>query len=417
MAPPGPGTYRYASVMASNWNARSSSWRTLHTHGVSISLAPTLLSGMTFRWRRTISGTYIGVLGTHAIELCEGASGNLSWRTNKNDATSAEALLRAHLRLDSKFCAYRHAHWQPSADDMAAEDRGLAEFRIAAATLPGVRVVRVLDLLECVIAFMGSANNNIKRNMQMLESLCAAFPTNKVACDPDGNDCFRFPTLEQLSTLSEDVLWSLGWGYRAPRLFRLVRELLDLGGDSYLAKVSSLKDNVAARAALTRLSGVGRKVADCVLLFGYGADSVVPVDTHCFQLAQRFLLPAEAIKGKRLNAAIYDAIVTQWQTTFGAKAGHAFMVLFVLELADFRKAAAAKAAVADAHAEEVLDQETAAAAMSTPARRKQRRHLSTSHEAACETPRKVQQTRRRNFTAAAASPYFSQRDARREPEP
>ena len=388
---------------------------------------------MTFRWKRTVSGTFIGVLGTHAIELCEGASGNLSWRTNKNDATSsAEALLRAHLRLDSKFCAYRHAHWQPSADDMAAEDRGLAEFRIAAATLPGVRVVRVLDLLECVIAFMGSANNNIKRNMQMLESLCAAFPTNKVACDPDGNDCFRFPTLEQLSTLSEEVLWSLGWGYRAPRLFHLVRELLDLGGDSYLAKVSSLKDNVAAaRAALTRLSGVGRKVADCVLLFGYGADSVVPVDTHCFQLAQRFLLPAEAIEGKRLNAAVYDAIVTQWQTTFGAKAGHAFMVLFVLELADFRKAAAAKAAaaeaaaagaaVAEAHAEEVLDEETAAVAMSTPARRKQRHHLSTSHEAACQTPRKstrkVQQTRRRNFTAAAASPYFSRRVARREPEP
>jgi N-glycosylase/DNA lyase len=415
--------------MSSSWNARSSSWRPLHTNGVSIALAPTLLSGMTFRWKRTVSGTFIGVLGTHAIELCEGTSGNLSWRcTNNDDVTSADALLRAHLRLDSKFCAYRHAHWQPPADEMATEDRGLAEFRIAAVTLPGVRVVRVLDLLECVIAFMGSANNNIKRNMQMLESLCAAFPTNKVACDPDGNDCFRFPTLEQLSTLSEEVLWSLGWGYRAPRLFHLVRELLDLGGDSYLAKVSSLKDNVAAaRAALTRLSGVGRKVADCVLLFGYGADSVVPVDTHCFQLAQRFLLPAEAIEGKRLNAAVYDAIVTQWQTTFGAKAGHAFMVLFVLELADFRKAAAAKAAaaeaaaaeaaVAEAHAEEVLDEETAAVAMSTPARRKQRRHLSPSHEAACQTPRKVQQTRRRNFTAAAASPYFSRRGMRREPEP
>ena len=55
-----------------------------------------------------------------------------------------------------------------------------------------------------------------------------------------------------------------------------------------------------ARAALCELAGVGRKVADCVLLFGYAYDGCVPVDTHCVQIAQRDLLPH--IRGAHLRA-------------------------------------------------------------------------------------------------------------------
>lgn len=55
------------------------------------------------------------------------------------------------------------------------------------------------------------------------------------------------------------------------------------------------------------------------------------------QLAQRFLLPS--INGKTLTPSVYQSIVNQFRETFGAdRAGHAFMVLFVPELSDFRKA-------------------------------------------------------------------------------
>ena len=39
-----------------------------------------------------------------------------------------------------------------------------------------------------------------------------------------------------------------------------------------------------ARRRLMEFMGVGRKVADCVALFGLGWKEVVPVDTHVFQV-------------------------------------------------------------------------------------------------------------------------------------
>lgn len=40
-----------------------------------------------------------------------------------------------------------------------------------------------------------------------------------------------------------------------------------------------------ARRRLMEFMGVGRKVADCVALFGLGWKEVVPVDTHVFQVS------------------------------------------------------------------------------------------------------------------------------------
>ena len=42
------------------------------------------------------------------------------------------------------------------------------------------------------------------------------------------------------------------------------------------------------KAALVELSGVGPKVADCVALFSLDKLDIVPVDTHVWQIAQRY---------------------------------------------------------------------------------------------------------------------------------
>ena len=376
---------------------------------MSISLAPTLLSGMTFRWQRSTAGTFIGVLDEQVVELCEDATG-VTFRCS-GDATAAEQLLRAHLRLDNKsFCAYHNSAWSEGA--ISKEQRGLAEFRVAAANLPGVRVVQILSLLECVVSFLGSANNNIKRNMQMIESLCSTFPENLVATDAYGAPRYRFPSCEQLASLSEEALWELGWGYRAPRLFKCSRELLALGGAAHLDALGA-KAEAEARASLCALTGIGRKVADCVLLFGYAFDGCVPVDTHCFQLAQRFLLPSHALRGRSLTASVYEAIVAQWHATFGAeRAGHAFMALFVPELSDFRKAILGKAkAVAEAKA--AVEVRAADAAACTPRCSRSKRQL--TEEVAADAPaaepgteaKPTQRRQRPSTRAMALSPYFA----------
>ena len=325
-------------------------WTAMPARAMELRLAPTLLSGMSFRWRHRADpaadaepavamkkaaayapyagGTYVGVLGSTIYEVRENAGG-CALRVHAADGrvrapTAAEtSVLARHVRLG-----------EGALSNVWVGAAGIpVRFGRVAAALPGVRVLRISEL-EALVTFVGSANNNIKRCMQMVSALCAE------AGDPIGTDAYgeahhAFPTAAQLLTLSEARIWSLGWGYRAPRLRTLAQQLEERGGEAYLAGLRDLNDE-EARESLCELCGVGRKVADCVLLFGYARDAVVPVDTHCFQLAARLLLPS--IRGKPLTAATYQLIVDRFHEVFGAElAGWAFMTLFVGELSDFRR--------------------------------------------------------------------------------
>ena len=173
----------------SDW--ASSPWRVLRdTPPTALRLAPTLLSGMSFRWRREeSSGTFVGVLGSRIFELREDEEGGtISFRAMRPEVAEEdvkvekedgedEAMLRLHLRLDDGVTPCSHAPWLNG----PASSVTLARFRRNAAALPGVRVLRILDTLECLVTFLGSANNNIKRNMQMVRSLAAASALSSVS--------------------------------------------------------------------------------------------------------------------------------------------------------------------------------------------------------------------------------------------
>ena len=246
-----------------------SEWQVLERTGPrSLRCAPTLLSGMSFRWWRHKEGeeeeeTFLGVLGETIVELKE-LDAAVCFRSSDPDTDAACALLRKHLRLDDGIDACEVAPWCEA----------LPRFRRAAAAVPGCRVLRILDPLECLVSFIGSANNNIKRNMQMVRDLCAEFKENHLGSDPYGGEHYRFPSVAQLLRLSEQRLWELGWGYRAPRVFKVARQLDERGGEPFLRGLP--REEAEARSALCELCGVGRKVADCILLFGYAHDSCAP---------------------------------------------------------------------------------------------------------------------------------------------
>ena len=211
-----------------------SAWHDLAAPPATLRLAPTLLSGMSFRWTRVLDAgggdddqTFVGVVGCTLYQLRETAV-TTWWRARCGDGgggggvaeAEAEAALRKHLSLDR---GVEPSEW--------AQYTSLPEYWHAADALPGVRVLSVLSKLECLVAFVGSANNNIKRNMQMVAALCAEFPQNGVGRDARGGAHHAFPSTEQLCTLSEARLWQIGWGYRAPRLHTLARQLAERGGE------------------------------------------------------------------------------------------------------------------------------------------------------------------------------------------
>ncbi len=71
----------------------------------------------------------------------------------------------------------------------------------------------------------------------------------------------------------------MGAGYRAKYLEDLVNELNNIN----LLEIELL-DTVDLRKSLINMKGIGRKVADCILLFGFGRKDVFPVDTWICQV-------------------------------------------------------------------------------------------------------------------------------------
>lgn len=138
----------------------------------------------------------------------------------------------------------------------------------------GIRLLRQ-DPTEALISFIISANNNIPRIKGIIERLCEQL----------GKDCggYRaFPTVEALADASEKFYQSIGAGYRAPyikKTAQMLRDGFDLAGlcRKPSAEVEG-KSTAEARRELMTLMGVGRKVADCVLLFGLGRRDVFPID-------------------------------------------------------------------------------------------------------------------------------------------
>ncbi len=139
----------------------------------------------------------------------------------------------------------------------------------------GIRILRQ-DLFETLIAFIISANNNIKRIQLILWRLREKFGTKM-------GDFYAFPSREQLLTASESDFAEMGAGYRAKYLFQVLRQV-----DEKILKEWQNLPTQELRAKLISLAGVGPKVADCILLFGYGRKDVFPVDTWIEKMFWKF---------------------------------------------------------------------------------------------------------------------------------
>ena len=141
----------------------------------------------------------------------------------------------------------------------------------AVLALPGLRVLNQ-PAWEALVAFILSANNNVKRIRGLVEAVCSAYGTRT---DFRGVALCGFPTPERLARVDEaEMRERTRCGYRAGYLIRAARIVAE-GFDLEALRRADTED---ARRALMTLPGVGGKVADCVLLFGLGHASAFPVD-------------------------------------------------------------------------------------------------------------------------------------------
>lgn len=135
----------------------------------------------------------------------------------------------------------------------------------------GIRILRQ-DPWEMLVTFIISQRKSIPAIRTAVEQLarCCGEPL----C-AEGDEVFLFPTPEQLCGLTEAQLTSCGLGYRTRYIQHAAAQAAARTLD--LDALAGLPDDALFSRLLT-LDGVGKKVANCVCLFGYGRTAMAPID-------------------------------------------------------------------------------------------------------------------------------------------
>ncbi len=265
-------------------------------------LAATLDSGQVFRWREQ-TGIWMGVVGRHRMRLRQDKAGILA----QTDAPVKDwHWLREFLQMDVSL----EKILKTFPDDEPMNH--------AVAACHGLRVLRQ-DPWECLASFILSSTKQIVQIRQIVANLCNCFGEQIVPTHPGAfKDLHNsFPTAEKIAGLAETDLRNCKMGFRAPNLLGAARLIAE--GKFDLEKLRHLS-YAEAQAELMKLRGVGKKIADCVLLFAYGFDSAFPVDVWVERALQTLYFPRRRASEKKLLKFA--------ATHFGPHAGYAQQYLF-----------------------------------------------------------------------------------------
>lgn len=262
-------------------------------------------SGQVFRWRREEDGSWLGVDGNRWYRVRP----HLVREPNVHTLTGATGMNRDPRRDALAFVAEDLPEGEDTFDietngtqgdferllrlDYDAEEierelllRG-PELAPYLGALRGLRLLRPQHASELLFTFLCTPNNNIPRIAKMVQHLATFGP---VMDEVDGQPVHRFPDVAAVAAIPPEALRARGFGYRANTIPTAARYILERGGEGYVDALRDVPYDVA-HAALLAVPYIGRKLADCIALFGLHHTSAIPLDTHLWQVATRLYFP------------------------------------------------------------------------------------------------------------------------------
>jgi N-glycosylase/DNA lyase len=257
-------------------------------------LAATLGCGQVFHWTRE-GERFLGTIGAQPA-IVEQHGEKLV--VNREAAAAAERYFALDHPLPEIYATFPHDPAMTAALDYAR----------------GMRIVRQ-PAWECVATFITSSMKQVPHIAQISHTLRRRFGE---CVEIEGRELFAYPSPEALARLEETDLRACALGYRAKNLLAAARLIAE--GKVDLAAVAGM-DDAAAHAELCRLPGVGNKVANCALLFGFERLRAFPIDVWIERVLRTIYFPRKRkVTAKRLRdfSASY----------FGPYGGYAQQYLF-----------------------------------------------------------------------------------------
>ena len=213
----------------------------------SFELADIFDCGQCFRWNKQDDGSYTGVFKNNVMNV----------QKSENTVTfkgicdgNIEEIVRDYFDLDRDYDEIKEQLSKIDENVKTSIEYG-----------KGIRILNQ-DLWEMIISYIISANNNIPRIKGIIERLSKAYGKE---IDWNGEKYYSFPTAEELKDVTVEDFRKLGTGFRDIRLYETTHMILD--GKVNLVQLQNNPNTLEVREQLLSLSGVGPKVADCILLF------------------------------------------------------------------------------------------------------------------------------------------------------
>ena len=269
-----------------------------------INIDDTINSGQVFLWKK-IGSKWYGVDGKKILIL-----------EDKLDVKSKN--IHNFFRFDDDFQGIKK---QLSKDKVMKK---------AINNFPGMRILRQ-DPFQCYISFIVSSNSNIPNIQTRLQKLSQKFGEKKIV---DKNEFFLFPEPEKLANASINEIAKCGLGYRTKYVKKAA-----IAVNKGTIDFSSLKkqDYQEARDSLCQVFGIGKKVADCILLFSLDKLEAVPLDRWVLRILQKYYSKEFQISTKTITEKTYDELHNKIVDHFGKYAGYGQQFLFKNERDIFDK--------------------------------------------------------------------------------
>ena len=293
-------------------------------------LALTLTMGQAFRWEKLPDEFYgdrhtwfSGVLGGSLIHIRQTDDG-VEYRVGGADGerlgTDADNdMLRRYLREDDDIAAiYAEISRDPKMDTIVQE-------------FPGLRILRQ-DPWECTVAYLCSANNNVKRISAIIETIACEFGYPLMLA---GDMSTTFPTPDRMLADPDHVtrLGKMRLGLdRANNIvkaaWRFANGELDpdqLRSESYQDVMSMLMEGSRRKS---KPNGIGPKVADCIALFSLDQLEAFPVDLWVWRAITEAYPEWEFPEKTKPSDRNLRAASERARQVFGEYAGYANQYLF-----------------------------------------------------------------------------------------
>lgn len=221
-------------------------------------LNDTITCGQIFRFSKLEDGSYDVILKDRVINVYK--KGDYLYVTSNNE-DNLEEVVTNYFDLENDYDSMNN--YLKQVDDKITPS---VEFS------SGLTMIKQ-DPFETVIEYIISSNNGVPQIANALNLIAEKYGTEVIFND---KKYFLFPSYEDLKDVSEEDFRACKVGFRDKYLKQIINKLNDKEIDLNSYFDMETKD---ALESLMLNSGIGPKVASCILLFAYQKYDVFPVDT------------------------------------------------------------------------------------------------------------------------------------------